>query len=101
MARTANPNKEKILAVKAELKEHARTVRLGETAAKKHEKLTERLAKLTGVEAPAAKATKPAKADKAVKGKKAKVDVASEKKKTTKVVTKKKAGRPRKEEDEE
>lgn len=95
MARPSNPNKEKIQAIKSELKDQNKIVRQGETASKKVAKLEERLAKYTDVDTPV-KSSK-VKADKAAKtGSKKKVDAKAEKK-SGKVVTQvKKRGRPKK-----
>lgn len=96
MARTANPNKEKIAALKTEIKDHNKTVRQGESAANKVAKLEARLAKLTGDAEPAA-STKVKKSAKAVeKPAKKKVDAKAEKKAGKVVTTAKKRGRPAK-----
>jgi len=100
MARTANPNKEKIAELKTTLKEHTKVARTAESTVKKAtreaesatakaEKIQAKIDKLSGVEdspAPAKKTSKTEKVKKSSKDKDSK----------TKVVTQKKRGRPAK-----
>jgi len=109
MARPANPNKEKIAAIKLDLKTVNKTVRAGETAAKKKESLEAKLAKLSG-DAPVAKTVKtqktskvekPAKSSKSEKSAKSSKDkdstkVKKSKEDKTKLQVVKKRGRPKK-----